>query len=159
MKQVDIKDLSVDDLTEKLQEQKDTLSKMKLSHSVSPIENPMQIKQVRRTVARLNTELRKRKNRKTTLLSQFSNDDKTYEIPSDDLEIGQQVQTDVVNEIIKDAVNQLSEKFKIVIILRDIQEISYEEISGIIGVPIGTVKSRINRARLQLQVELKHLRE
>lgn len=60
MKQVDIKDLSVDDLTEKLQEQKDALSKMKLSHSVSPIENPMQIKQVRRTVARLNTELRKR---------------------------------------------------------------------------------------------------
>ena len=75
------------------------------------------------------------------------------------MEIGQQVQTDVVNEIIKDAVNQLSEKFKIVIILRDIQEISYEEISEIIGVPIGTVKSRINRARLQLQVELKHLRE
>lgn len=106
-----------------------------------------------------NTELRKRKNRKITLLSHFSNDDKTYEIPSDDLEIGQQVQTDVVNEIIKNAVNQLSEKFKTVIILRDIQEISYEEISEIIGIPIGTVKSRINRARLQLQVELKHLRE
>ena len=106
-----------------------------------------------------NTELRKRKNRKTTLLSHFSNDDKTYEIPSDDLEIGQQVQTDVVNEIIKNAVNQLSEKFKTVIILRDIQEISYEEISEIIGIPIGTVKSRINRARLQLQVELKYLRE
>ena len=106
-----------------------------------------------------NTELRKRKNRKITLLSHFSKDDKTYEIPSDDLEIGQQVQTDVVNEIIKKAVNQLSEKFKTVIILRDIQEISYEEISEIIGIPIGTVKSRINRARLQLQVELKHLRE
>ena len=106
-----------------------------------------------------NTELRKRKNRKTTLLSRFSTDDKTFEIPSDDLEIGQQVQTDIVNKIIKDAVNQLSEKFKTVIILRDIQEISYEEISEIIGVPIGTVKSRINRARLQLQVELKHLRE
>jgi len=60
MKQVDIKDLSVDDLTEKLQEQKGVLSKMKLSHAVSPVENPMQIKQVRRTVARLHTELRKR---------------------------------------------------------------------------------------------------
>jgi len=60
MKQVDIKDLSVDDLTEKLQEQKDVLSKQKLSHAVSPVENPAQIKQVRRTVARLNTELRKR---------------------------------------------------------------------------------------------------
>lgn len=60
MKQLDIKDLSVDDLTEKFAEQKEVLAKMKLSHSVSPLENPMQIKQTRRTVARLNTELRKR---------------------------------------------------------------------------------------------------
>lgn len=60
MKQIDIKDLSVEDLTEKFAEQKEVLSKMKLSHSVSPLENPMQIKQVRRTVARLNTEIRKR---------------------------------------------------------------------------------------------------
>lgn len=60
MKQIDIKGLSVDDLTEKFAEQKEVLSKMKLIHSVSPLENPMQIKQVRRTVARLNTEIRKR---------------------------------------------------------------------------------------------------
>jgi len=60
MKQVDIKDFSVDDLTEKFAEQKDVLSKLKLSHAVSPIENPMQIKLARRTVARLKTELRKR---------------------------------------------------------------------------------------------------
>ena len=60
MKQVDIKDLSVDDLTEKFAEQKEVLAKMKLSHAVSPLENPMQIKQTRRTVARLKTELRKR---------------------------------------------------------------------------------------------------
>ena len=60
MKQVDIKDLSVDDLTEKFAEQKEVLAKMKLSHSVSPLENPMQIKDTRRTVARLKTELRKR---------------------------------------------------------------------------------------------------
>ncbi|OFY95131.1 MAG: 50S ribosomal protein L29 [Bacteroidetes bacterium RIFCSPLOWO2_12_FULL_31_6] len=60
MKQVDIKDLSVDDLTEKFAEQKDVLAKLKLSHAVSPIENPMQIKLARRTVARLKTELRKR---------------------------------------------------------------------------------------------------
>lgn len=60
MKQVDIKDLSVDDLTEKFAEQKDVLSKLKLSHSVSPLENPMQLKSARRTVARLQTELKKR---------------------------------------------------------------------------------------------------
>ena len=60
MKQIDIKDLSIDDLNEKFVEQKDVLNKLKLSHSVSPIENPAQIKQVRRTVARLTTEIRKR---------------------------------------------------------------------------------------------------
>ena len=106
-----------------------------------------------------NTELRKRKQRKTTLLSQFSKDDKTYELPSNDPEPGQEIQTDIVNKIIRDAVDQLSEKFKIVIVLRDIQGLSYEDISEIINVPIGTVKSRINRARLQLQVELKHLKK
>ena len=44
------------------------------------------------------------------------------------------------------------------IILRDIQELSYEEVSNIVEVPLGTVKSRINRARLQLQEMLKELR-
>lgn len=60
MKQVDIQDLSVDDLTEKLAEQKDALAKLKLGHAVSPVENPSQIKFVKRTIARINTELRKR---------------------------------------------------------------------------------------------------
>ena len=80
-------------------------------------------------------------------------------MPSNDPEPGQEIQTDIVNKIIRDAVDQLSEKFKIVIVLRDIQGLSYEDISEIINVPIGTVKSRINRARLQLQVELKHLKK
>ena len=106
-----------------------------------------------------NTELRKRKQRKTTLLSQFSKDDKTYDLPSNEKEVGQELQTEIVSKIIRDAVDQLSEKFKTVITLRDIQQLSYEDISEIIDVPIGTVKSRINRARLQLQVELKHLKK
>ena len=106
-----------------------------------------------------NTELRKRKQRKTTLLSQFSKDDKMYDLPSNDNEIGQEIQTEIVSKIIREAVDQLSEKFKTVITLRDIQQLSYEDISEIIDVPIGTVKSRINRARLQLQVELKHLKK
>jgi large subunit ribosomal protein L29 len=60
MKQIDIKDLSVEDLAEKFAEQKEVLAKMKLTHAVSPMENPMQIKFTRRTVARLKTELRNR---------------------------------------------------------------------------------------------------
>jgi RNA polymerase sigma-70 factor, ECF subfamily len=43
------------------------------------------------------------------------------------------------------------------VVLRDIQDLSYEEISEITGLAIGTVKSRINRGRAQLQKLLKHI--
>ena len=45
----------------------------------------------------------------------------------------------------------MSSDFRTMIILRDIQELSYDEISKIMDVPLGTVKSRINRGRLKLQ--------
>ena len=51
---------------------------------------------------------------------------------------------------ILEAIPELSEEFRIIIILRDIQDLSYDEISKITGLAIGTVKSRINRARLKL---------
>lgn len=60
MKQTDIKNLSSDDLQENLAEQTNLLVKLRMNHAVSPLENPMQIRQARKTVARLITELRKR---------------------------------------------------------------------------------------------------
>lgn len=60
MKQLDIKNLSQDDLQENLAEQSALISKLKMNHAVSPLENPKQITGVRRTIARLKTELRKR---------------------------------------------------------------------------------------------------
>ena len=57
MKKADIKNLSAGDIQNKLTEVKADFSKMKLSHSISPIENPIQIKDLRRTIARLETEL------------------------------------------------------------------------------------------------------
>ena len=52
---------------------------------------------------------------------------------------------------LKVALDKLPLDFKTVIILRDIQELSYDIISNIIMMPLGTVKSRINRARIKLQ--------
>jgi len=60
MKQEDIRNLSADDLQENLAEQSATLDRLRMNHSVSPLENPKQIKELRRTVARLKTEIRKR---------------------------------------------------------------------------------------------------
>ena len=60
MKQQDIIQFSTSDIREKLKEEKGVLIKLKLNHAVSPIENPMKIKSCRKTIARLQTELRKR---------------------------------------------------------------------------------------------------
>jgi RNA polymerase sigma-70 factor (ECF subfamily) len=104
------------------------------------------------------TELRKRKRRKITLLSQLNTDDRKYEIPSTAIESEALVQGKFAERDIQRAILQLPLHFRTVVILRDIQELSYEEISKIVDVPLGTVKSRINRARLQLQQSLKEYR-
>jgi len=55
-------------------------------------------------------------------------------------------------------ISRLPLVFKEAIILRDIQELSYEEISIILKIPLGTVKSRVNRGRARLQKRLTDLR-
>jgi large subunit ribosomal protein L29 len=60
MKQKEIKDLSAAALQEKLKQTKKAYADLKMAHAISPIENPLQIRSVRRTVARLATELTKR---------------------------------------------------------------------------------------------------
>ncbi|ADY29975.1 MULTISPECIES: 50S ribosomal protein L29 [Cellulophaga] len=62
MKQSEVKELSVEDLKNKLAEYKKQYGDLKLAHSVTPLENPLQIRKTRRTVARLATELTKRDN-------------------------------------------------------------------------------------------------
>ena len=57
MKQKEVKELSVDELNEKLFSFQKELSDLKMTHAISPIENPMQIKNLRKTIARINTEL------------------------------------------------------------------------------------------------------
>ena len=112
------------------------------------------------TIARnlANTELRKRKRTKTTYLSQLSKE-RQFEIPAIQDDVDQSLQNEFINDRIQSAISNLPEHFKVVIILRDIQELSYEDISNIVEVPLGTIKSRINRARIQLQAELSDLKQ
>lgn len=60
MKQVEISGLSTKELYERLEEEAKQLTKLKLSHVVSAIENPNRIKEYRKTIARLKTEIRAR---------------------------------------------------------------------------------------------------
>jgi large subunit ribosomal protein L29 len=60
MKQKEITQMSVSEIQEQLKEVKGQLTKLELNHTVSPIENPLKIRSTRRSIARLQTELRKR---------------------------------------------------------------------------------------------------
>ena len=60
MKIKEIKEFTDKEIQERLDAEKDRLSHLKLNHAISPLDNPMQIKDVRRNIARFATELRQR---------------------------------------------------------------------------------------------------
>ena len=96
------------------------------------------------------TELRKIKRRKTYSISEISDVDREInffvqdENPDDKLD-------DNESNILHESIFELEEDFRTIIILREIQELSYENISKILKLPLGTVKSRINRGKLKLR--------
>lgn len=57
---LDLKDLSEVDLKSRIEEEEIRLKKLKFSHTISPVENPMIIRGMRRDIARLKTELKRR---------------------------------------------------------------------------------------------------
>ncbi|MEI6854332.1 MAG: 50S ribosomal protein L29 [Bacteroidota bacterium] len=61
MKQQVIRELSTIELRERLEEEKKQYLKLKMNHAVSPLENPMKIKDYQKTIARMQTELQDRK--------------------------------------------------------------------------------------------------
>ena len=60
MKQSEIKELTITELQDKLGEYKKSYADLKMAHAISSLEKPIQLRNVRRTIARLATELTKR---------------------------------------------------------------------------------------------------
>ena len=60
MKTAEVKKLVDKEIVERLESEKATLAKWKMSHAISPLDNPSQIRETRKTIARLETELRQR---------------------------------------------------------------------------------------------------
>jgi len=66
MKISEIKELSTSDLQERINTEKTMLTRLKLNHAISPLDNPQKVKQARKTIARLMTELQNRQNSQKT---------------------------------------------------------------------------------------------
>ncbi len=99
------------------------------------------------------SEMRKRRQRNTWSLSDLGFEEEDLEIPSEH-DFNASLSWEVTEIIVQRTLRQLPAHYRTVILLRDIQHLSYDEISQIIGISIGTVKSRINRGRLYIREAL-----
>jgi len=100
----------------------------------------------------------KRRKRRTIFSLDNTDDDKSFQI-EDDAFVTPDISADAVlkNTIIQKALLKVKPVYREVVVLRDVEGFSYEEIAEITGLSIGTVKSRINRGRSQLQKLLKNI--
>ena len=104
------------------------------------------------------TEYQRRKRRKFFSIDSYGEEkDETFEIPDESYRPDIITDSSIKDKIIQDALLKVSDAYRDVVILRDIQDLSYEEIAEIKGLAVGTVKSKINRGRAQLQKMLKDI--
>jgi len=111
------------------------------------------------TIAKNNalTELRKNKRKKTDSL--WTDDGQVIDINSKEESLDSKVQNEIAIDQLNKFLDEIPENFRMAVVLRDFEELSYEEISKILEIPIGTIKSRINRGRIQLAEKMKHFKE
>lgn len=104
--------------------------------------------------------MRKTKRKPKTIPLEYScqstNSDVNIEIPDKRSKPMEKCITAECEHQVKKAIRGLPEAFRIAIILREFQGLSYEEIANTTNASIGTVKSRISRARIKLQNDLKN---
>lgn len=105
-------------------------------------------------------ELRKRKRQRTTSLDEPATiEDETIERQVADSADGpaEELERKETRAMVQQGIMSLDETYRAVIVLRDLQGYTYEEIARITGLELGTVKSRLNRARHQLKEKFSRL--
>lgn len=102
------------------------------------------------------SELRRRKRWRLFSLHRDEESDTGMELPDDAMLPDQVAESSLADVQIQEAIASLPDNYRQVILLRDVEGMSYQEISEIVKCPVGTVKSRVNRARLKLQQKLKN---
>jgi len=103
------------------------------------------------------TEYQRKKRKNIFSINKPDDEDKTYDIPDNTYRPDVLADSSIKSEIIQKALLKVRDSYREAVILRDIQEMSYEEIAEIMKIEVGTVKSRINRGRAELQKYLKDI--
>lgn len=108
-----------------------------------------------------NDFLRKRQRRASTVSIDKSDDNDNYvaELESESPTPEEHLELTERQRAVRSAINELRTEYKEIIIYSDMNDMSYDEISSILKCPVGTVKSRLNRARNALKKKLLEKRE
>ena len=108
-------------------------------------------------------ELRRKKRRPTTPLEPVGEDDEEFESPrwlaDPNASPEEQIDQAELEHAIQHCLEGLPEEFRTVVVLADIQGLDYTEVSVAVSTPLGTVKSRLARARMRLRDCLQSFRE
>lgn len=99
------------------------------------------------------SEYRKRKRRRMYSIQSINRENEEYEIalPDDSYSPDRYTESQLQDQYVQHALAKIPTAFREVVVLRDVQQLAYDEIAEITGLPMGTVKSRINRGRTKLQ--------
>ncbi len=132
---------------------------LKLARNIHTLKNPKNFKSwLNQIISNLfYDELRKKQRRPDTISIDDENEENPIkaQLPDKKCKPHEKCLSTELEEIIKNAIRELPEQFRIAIILRELQGLSYEEIAEATNSSVGTVKSRIARARGKLQTGLK----
>jgi RNA polymerase sigma-70 factor (ECF subfamily) len=108
-------------------------------------------------------ELRRRKRRPTTALEPLNDSQEAIESPTWIKDPGEtpeeRAERNDLHDAIQRCLNGLSDDFRVVIVLVDIQGMDYEQVATVTHSPLGTIKSRLARAREKLRLCLQGVRE
>ena len=101
------------------------------------------------------SELRRRKRWRFFSIDYKNGNETSFELPDPAMKPDRAAAVKLLNENVQIAIDTLKVKYKEALILRDIEGMSYRQIAEVTSVPVGTVKSRVNRARTKLQKKLR----
>lgn len=105
-------------------------------------------------------EIRRKRRKKTVYLNQprVTDEGETYRQLVDSSDGPSEIiEREELQRAVIEGINALSEDYRMVVVLRDLQGMSYEEIAVYLNISLGTVKSRLNRARTALKQRLSGL--
>jgi len=93
--------------------------------------------------------LRREKDRPVSIDKPISGEDGDYrwQLPSGDAGPDRIIHMEEMFAVLEEALAQIPEQYRMILLLRHEEHLSYEEIADVLGIPIGTVKARIHRAR------------